>query len=405
MQVYGFLEKAQLENVSSDLAQTLLGLMWFNTSDSSFRYYDGAVRTVVSEDGAQTLTNKTITGAAISGGTITGAAISSGTIDAAAITNGTIDAAAITNGTITGAAISGGSVSGTTISTSNINNSDINLGIASDSNKIVVSSDTKANLDILTKESGSVYYATDEEKYYGDNGVDLINLADPFSFTTVTKTTTATLLTSGEDNVLVDATAGDFTVTLPTAVGNNGITYKISKLQDANLVTIDGDGTETIGGDLTIVMSSSNDSIIIASDGSNWIILSNDISYAARYTSNAGQTVSNGSNFVYEDGTRDTHNAYNAGTGEYTVPATGWYDIKASVRPSTAVTVSIAIEVDSTQVSATLASDSTQAVSCVIDDNIYLVKDEVVTIVNNSGSSRTLNAFSVNNVFSIIRNK
>jgi len=63
MQIYGFLEKAQLENVSSDLANTLAGLLWFNTTDSAFRFYDGsAVRTAVDTNSAQTLTGKILTG-------------------------------------------------------------------------------------------------------------------------------------------------------------------------------------------------------------------------------------------------------------------------------------------------------------------------------------------------------
>ena len=94
------------------------------------------------------------------------------------------------------------------------------------------------------------------------------------SFTTVTKTAATTLATSGEDNVIADATTADFTITLPTAVGNNGLTYKISKSTAANVVTVDADGTEEIGGELTYDVESINDSIIIASDGSDWFFLS-----------------------------------------------------------------------------------------------------------------------------------
>lgn len=63
MQVYGFLEKAQLENVSADLSNTLAGLIWFNTTDSRARFYDGgAIRSVVDENSTQTITGKTLTG-------------------------------------------------------------------------------------------------------------------------------------------------------------------------------------------------------------------------------------------------------------------------------------------------------------------------------------------------------
>jgi len=39
-----------------------------------------------------------------------------------------------------------------------------------------VIADTKANIDSMTLEAGKIYYATDEEKYYGSNGTDLIDL-------------------------------------------------------------------------------------------------------------------------------------------------------------------------------------------------------------------------------------
>lgn len=151
--------------------------------------------------------------------------------------------------------------------------------------------------------------------------------ATPPSFTTVTKTTTATLLTTNEDNVVVDATAGDFTVTLPAASGNSGLTYKITKSTAANKVTIDGNASETIGGELTVVLSSKDDSIIITCDGSNWFYISDDVCYGARYTTDAGQTVptSLGTNFIAEDIDFDTHDGYNTGTGDYTIPIDGVY--------------------------------------------------------------------------------
>jgi hypothetical protein len=63
-----------------------------------------------------------------------------------------------------------------TIQSSNINSTDINLGTASNSSKLVVSKDIIANLTSLTREEASVYYATDEQKYYGDDGVNLVSL-------------------------------------------------------------------------------------------------------------------------------------------------------------------------------------------------------------------------------------
>lgn len=63
MKVFGFLEKAQAENLGSDLGSALKGLFWFNTVSNDFKFADGsAVRTIVSLDKSQTLTNKVLTG-------------------------------------------------------------------------------------------------------------------------------------------------------------------------------------------------------------------------------------------------------------------------------------------------------------------------------------------------------
>lgn len=95
------------------------------------------------------------------------------------------------------------------------------------------------------------------------------------SKTVVTKTTTATLLVTGEGVVLADAaTIGAFTITLPTAVGNKDLEYLIIKSDTGtNHVTVDGNAAETVGGELTRVIFSNGDYIRIVSDNSNWVIL------------------------------------------------------------------------------------------------------------------------------------
>lgn len=86
----------------------------------------------------------------------------------------------------------------------------------------------------------------------------------------VTKTTTYTALVS-DDFVVADATAAAFTVTLPTAVGNSGVSLTVKKVDSSiNAVTIDGDGAETIDGQLTAILSVQYDSITLVSDGVQW---------------------------------------------------------------------------------------------------------------------------------------
>ena len=88
-----------------------------------------------------------------------------------------------------------------------------------------------------------------------------------------------TTLDNTHSTLLVNA-SGNVTVTLPTAAsaynGTDGIgrIYEIKKIDaDANTVTIDGNGSETIDGGTTAVLIAQYESITIQSDGSNWHII------------------------------------------------------------------------------------------------------------------------------------
>lgn len=97
------------------------------------------------------------------------------------------------------------------------------------------------------------------------------------TFTTVTKSASTTLLATGEENVIVDTTGGDVTLSFPLASVSNGLVYRITKLVEANRVFINPQGVETIGGEPTFTIDSKDNSIIVTSDGSNWFFLSRDI--------------------------------------------------------------------------------------------------------------------------------
>lgn len=71
---------------------------------------------------------------------------------------------------------------------------------------------------------------------------------------------------------LIDCTSNTFTVTLYTAVGNSGRQLVI-KNSGTGIITIDGNASETIDGQLTFVLGEQYDSITIRSDGANWIII------------------------------------------------------------------------------------------------------------------------------------
>ena len=82
------------------------------------------------------------------------------------------------------------------------------------------------------------------------------------------------------DDFLVtgDASGGAFSITLPSAAAA-GVVGKImafKKIDSSGLkVTIDGDGTETIDGKLTIGLETENEILMIQSDGTNWVIIAN----------------------------------------------------------------------------------------------------------------------------------
>jgi hypothetical protein len=96
-----------------------------------------------------------------------------------------------------------------------------------------------------------------------------------------TSLTSNTTLTSAHSTIFASASGGSFTITLPAAAGLGGLTYTIYKTDvtaaatgGGNTVTIDGDASETIGGDLTQVLASNtgNGTLKIICDGSNWRI-------------------------------------------------------------------------------------------------------------------------------------
>jgi hypothetical protein len=94
----------------------------------------------------------------------------------------------------------------------------------------------------------------------------------------VTVTSNKTVTTSGDDDAttyLCDCTSGNITFNLPPAsdfgIGNYINIKKIDAT--ANTVTIDGDGSETIDGVATVVISTQYDSFKLQSDGQNYLII------------------------------------------------------------------------------------------------------------------------------------
>jgi hypothetical protein len=83
-----------------------------------------------------------------------------------------------------------------------------------------------------------------------------------------------------------DASGGAFTLTLPTAVGIEGAVLRFIKADSSlNLITIEGDGAETIEGYANRKLATIGECLTIYSDGANWGILDRRIpARRAQYT-------------------------------------------------------------------------------------------------------------------------
>lgn len=127
---------------------------------------------------------------------------------------------------------------------------------------------------------GGLITDTRQAKIPEDLTPDAINarfqrIYDAFNFLSVVTKTAAFTAKVDDDVILGDATAGAFSVTLPTAVGIRGRRYTIKKIDSSgNAVTIDGAGAETIDGAATVALGTQYAFRTIVSNGTNWSVIS-----------------------------------------------------------------------------------------------------------------------------------
>lgn len=123
--------------------------------------------------------------------------------------------------------------------------------------------------------AGSMLYRSDTGKFRVRNSTTTYNIAVeggphilPFAAKSAGYTTTA-----ADGMLTVDASGASRTITLVTAVGNAGLQYTIKKIDSSvNTVVIDGNGSQTIDGAVTVSLSRQYEAITIISDGANWLI-------------------------------------------------------------------------------------------------------------------------------------
>lgn len=93
----------------------------------------------------------------------------------------------------------------------------------------------------------------------------------------VTSKTTTYTATTSDDVILASGSA--FTITLYAASGNSGKILRVKKTDSSltNIITIDGNSSETIDGALTTTLNTQYEEITLVCDGSNWYILERNI--------------------------------------------------------------------------------------------------------------------------------
>jgi len=139
----------------------------------------------------------------------------------------------------------------------------------------------------------------DQDAWGGELNSDMDELDSlllkTFNFTPSSQITdfSVTAPTSGSSSTgdarkifLCDATSAGITASLPAAASAGaGFMVAFKKTDStAHTVTVDGNGSETIDGSLTYIVSGQYDVVIIVSDGSNWKVLATNANLSAYLT-------------------------------------------------------------------------------------------------------------------------
>ena len=182
---------------------------------------------------------------------------------------------------------------------------------------------TNINADLANNTSGSI------------SAQDIRDIVtDITDSTEMGVTTVAGSYTAAEfATILVNNSAADATITLPSASSASERIYNIKKIHSGETykVIIDGNSTETIDGATTYNLYMQYESVKIQSDGSNWHILEkNLIPFQAKITRDASQSIShdtitvvNYDNEVFDVGSiADTSSTYRV-----TIKRAGKYQI------------------------------------------------------------------------------
>lgn len=213
-------------------------------------------------------------------------------------------------------------------------NKDFDGGTASNTSRLTLPQADTATLAALTRKEGTIFYDTTTNRVRYDDGSTILDVGAVAANLSIRTESSNYTAVATDDVILVDASSGNVTITLPTAVGNSGKVFYIKKIDTSiNTVIVDGDGTETVEGELTQVIGLQDDFLTLFSDNSNFRIIGAYRGVIAKYSTNAGQSIPNSTatTVIFEDLGYDSHGAMNTSTGEYTVPYKGKYRVTSTL--------------------------------------------------------------------------
>jgi hypothetical protein len=113
---------------------------------------------------------------------------------------------------------------------------------------------------------------------YGEFDNDVLTFNASVEITKAVRTSAVETITASSDtlddsnyDVLCDCSSNAITINLPAASGNTGLEYLVTKVDSSgNAVTIDPNGSETINGVTTAIITAQYTSLTLRCDGSNW---------------------------------------------------------------------------------------------------------------------------------------
>ena len=125
-----------------------------------------------------------------------------------------------------------------------------------------------------TPQDGDQYYnsTTKNWKVYDGALSKWVIISRNYAYTITSSTYTAGA--NGETIILANAASNAITISLPSAASSTNDSFFIKKIDSSsNAITIDGDASEQIDGEITKIISIQYTSIQIVCDGSNWFII------------------------------------------------------------------------------------------------------------------------------------